>query len=143
MITRKKNAFRYPKDPEAEYPQYEKPVYIEKRQRYLPIEYLIKNTGEKHKNKVKREKEEMLQRELDIAEGKINEGKAIDFEDMDEVVDDVNDMEIEETNKQKRRKEKDSGMDIDDMQGRSKERQLNRRRKGFRHKTKSKYIMKY
>ena len=79
MITRKKNAFRYPKDPEAEYPQYEKPVYIEKRQRYLPIEYLIKNTGEKHKNKVKREKEEMLQRELDIAEGKINEGKAIDF----------------------------------------------------------------
>ncbi len=105
MITRKKNAFRYPKDPEAEYPQYEKPVYIEKRQRYLPIEYLIKNTGEKHKNKVKREKEEMLQRELDIAEGKINEGKAIDFEDMDEVVDDVNDMEIEETNKQKRRKE--------------------------------------
>ena len=85
----------------------------------------------------------MLQRELDIAEGKINEGKAIDFEDMDEVVDDVNDMEIEETNKQKRRKEKDSGMDIDDIQGMSKGRHLNRRRKGFRHKTKSKYIMKY
>lgn len=149
LRTRKKNAFRYPKDPEAVYPQYEKPVYIEKRQRYLPTEYLIKNTGEKPKNRIKREQEEALQREFALAEGKINEGKAIDVDDMEGIVDDVEDMEIEEGNNNKnknknKRKEKDYGMDIDDITGKPSIQKVRRnKKKGYRHKQKSKYIMKY
>lgn len=110
---------------------------------------MIKNTGEKPKNRIKREQEEALQREFAIAEGKINEGKAIDLDDMEGIVEDVEDMDIEEGNNNKKkknnkRKEKDSGMDIDDITGRPTIQKARRnKKKGYRHKQKSKYIMKY
>lgn len=110
---------------------------------------MIKNTGEKPKNRIKREQEEALQREFALAEGKINEGKAIDVDDMEGIVDDVEDMEIEEGNNNKnknknKRKEKDYGMDIDDITGKPSIQKVRRnKKKGYRHKQKSKYIMKY
>ena len=64
---------------------------------------MIKNTGEKPKNRIKREQEEALQREFAIAEGKINEGKAIDLDDMEGIVEDVEDMDIEEGNNNKKK----------------------------------------
>ena len=42
LITRKKNSFRFPNDPDAEYPQAPKPVYIDRRSMNLPVEYLKK-----------------------------------------------------------------------------------------------------
>ena len=49
IITRKKNAFRYPNDPNSEFPQEKRPVYLDRRAASLPIQYRIKNYGEKKK----------------------------------------------------------------------------------------------
>ncbi len=63
LITRKKNAFRYPNDPNAVFPQEEKPVYIDRRSMSLPVEYFIKDVYEKKKNKYARERDEKLKNE--------------------------------------------------------------------------------
>jgi hypothetical protein len=44
-IKRKKNAFRFPKDPEAIFPQEPKPVYIEKRAAHVPANLRTKVKG--------------------------------------------------------------------------------------------------
>ena len=149
VITRKKNAFRYPNNPEAEFPQAEKPVYIEKRARYLPTEYLIKNTGEKTKNRIKREQQEYLQQQLAIAEGKFNEGKPIDLDKMDGIIDNLEMININDyvdanpdKSKRKTKKEKDFGMEIDDIISNPRHRKR-AQRKGYKHQQKSKKHMKF
>ena len=66
IITRKKNAFRYPNDPNSEFPKEKKPVYIDRRAASLPIEFRIKNYGEKKKNRIKKEMEELLKMKLKL-----------------------------------------------------------------------------
>lgn len=131
IIQRKKNAFRYPNDKDAIYPQCKRIVPIERRAMYLPTEYLIKHTGEKHKNKYEREYNQRLQHELDKIDGKANEGKEINEEDMEEISIKENKNSVE-------------GMDIDDMNyGISKTRFKRKKQKGYRHKRHSKNSMKF
>lgn len=145
LITRKPNAFRYPNNPEAEYPKEEKPVYIDKRSRYLPTEYLIRSTGEKYKNKIKRENEEAMKRIIEESEGKQNENQPIDIDDMDGIIDNVEQIDFEEkANQQKKKKEREYGMEIDDEVNTKNTRRSNKRkiRRGKKH-SKSYYMMHY
>ena len=144
LITRKKNSFRYPNDPEAEYPQAPKPVYIDRRSMNLPVEYLKKEIYEKKKNKYQRERDEKLKNKLLRIEGKLNEDKNIDIDDMEE-----DDMSLDEENKNsnkgnKKQKEKDSGMYIDDITNPNIKRHTKKiKRGGYRHRRKSKNIMNF
>ena len=135
IITRKKNAFRYPNDPNSEFPQEKRPA--------LPIQYRIKNYGEKKKNRVKREMEELLRKEIEKANGNFNDGKIIDIDDMGELVKDVENMDIEGKNKNKKYKEKDIGMDLDEVIGNKRHVIKKIKRNGYRHKRKSKNIMNF
>ena len=114
---------------------------------------MIKNTGEKPKNKLKREKEEYLKQQLEIAEGRFNEGKAIDIGDINNMIMDMDDVEISEEEGERKeqnvvknkKKEKDVGMDIDDMNSMKNVRKVKKtiRRNGHRHKQKSLKHMKF
>jgi hypothetical protein len=143
IITRKKNAFRYPNDPNSEFPQEKRPVYLDRRAASLPIQYRIKNHGEKKKNRVKREMEELLRKEIEKANGNFNDGKIIDIDDMGELVKDVENMDIEGKNKNKKYKEKDIGMDLDEVIGNKRHVIKKIKRNGYRHKRKSKNIMNF
>ena len=114
LITRKKNAFRYPNDPNAIFPQEEKPVYIDRRSMNLPTEYLKKEIYEKKKNKYARERDEKLKNELLRIDGKLNENKNIELGDMEDI---PMDEDKEENNKKESKifnKEKGTGMILDD-----------------------------
>ena len=141
IITRKKNAFRYPNDPSAVFPQEEKPVYIDRRSMNLPVEYLKKDIYEKKKNKYARERDEKLKNELLRVEGKLNEDKNIELKDMEDIpMDDDN--EEKNTNTNKFNKEKGSGMVLEeDFNIKRKKKRI--QRGGYRHKRKSKYIMNF
>ena len=143
LITRKKNAFRYPNDPNAEFPQEEKPVYIDRRRMNLPVEYLKKDIYEKKKNKYARERDEKLKNELLRVEGKLNEDKNIELKDMEDIPMD-DDSEDKNNNKNKiSNKEKGNGMIIDDDLNSFKRTKKKINRGGFRHKRKSKHIMNF
>ena len=64
-----------------------------------------------------REMEELLRKEIEKANGNFNDGKIIDIDDMGELVKDVENMDIEGKNKNKKYKEKDIGMDLDEVIG--------------------------
>ena len=143
LITRKKNAFRYPNDPNAVFPQEEKPVYIDRRSMNLPVEYLKKEIYEKKKNKYARERDEKLKNELLRIEGKLNEDKNIEIKDMEDIP--MDDDSEEEKNKNMikvDKKEKGNGMILDDDYS-VKRNKKRIRRGGYRHKRKSKYIMNF
>ena len=143
LITRKKNAFRYPNDPNAVFPQEEKPVYIDRRSMNLPVEYLKKEIYEKKKNKYARERDEKLKNELLRIEGKLNEDKNIEIKDMEDIP--MDDDSEEKNNKnviKVDKKEKGNGMILDDDYN-VKRNKKRIRRGGYRHKRKSKYIMNF
>ena len=141
IITRKKNAFRYPNDPNSEFPKEKKPVYIDRRAASLPIEFRIKNYGEKKKNRIKKEMEELLKKEIEIAKGNLNDGKIIDLDDMGKLVENVENLNIDNDGKNKK-KNNDCGMDLEDNGNR---RHVIRKikRNGYRHKKKSKNIINF
>ena len=143
LITRKKNSFRFPNDPDAEYPQAPKPVYIDRRSMNLPVEYLKKEIYEKKKNKYQRERDERLKNELLRVEGKLNEDKNIDINDMEEI--DMDEEDEDEGNKNKLIiKEKGNGMILDDDLNRSIKRNKKKiKRGGYRHRRHSKNTMNF
>ncbi len=150
LITRKKNSFRFPNDPDAEYPQAPKPVYIDRRSMNLPVEYLKKEIYEKKKNKYRRERDENLKNELLKIEGKFNEDKNIDINDMEEIEmdedeDELNKNENEDKNNNKLyKKEKGNGMNIDDITNPSIKRRIKKaKRGGYKHRRHSKNIMNF
>ena len=110
---------------DAEFPQVPQapaPEYIERRAKYLPYLYLIKNKGMKAKNIYKKEKEANLKKLMEITEGKLHENEDIDIEDMGGLVDDVENINIDEEEdkgnklrKNVKKKIKEIGMDIDDV----------------------------
>ena len=145
LITRKKNSFRYPNDPDAEYPQAPKPVYIDRRSMNLPVEYLKKEIYEKKKNKYQREKDERLKKEILRIDGKLNEDKNIDINDMEDIYIDGEDENEENKNNNKiNKKERDSGMDIDDITNPNFKRRIKKaKRGGYRHRRHSKNTMNF
>ena len=142
IITRKKNAFRYPNDPSAVFPQEEKPVYIDRRSMNLPVEYLKKDIYEKKKNKYARERDEKLKNELLRVEGKLNEDKNIELKDMEDIPMDY-DNEEKNNNTNKFSKEKGSGMVLEEDFNIKRKKKKKIQRGGYRHKRKSKYIMNF
>ena len=148
LITRKKNSFRYPNDPEAEYPQAPKPVYIDRRSMNLPVDYLKKEIYEKKKNKYQRERDAKLKNELLKVEGKLNEGKNIDINDMEEIGMEEDEEDENEKNKnnnnKKNKNEKESGMNIDDITNPNVKRRIKKaRRGGYKHRRHSKNTMNF
>ena len=144
LITRKKNSFRFPNDPDAEYPQAPKPVYIDRRSMNLPVDYLKKEIYEKKKNKYQRERNEKLKNELLRIEGKLNEDKIIDINDMEEIPMDEDDEEKEGNKNNIIKKEKESGMNIDDITNPNAKRRIRKaKRGGYRHRRHSKNTMNF
>ena len=143
LITRKKNAFRYPNDPNASFPQEEKPEYIDRRRMNLPVEYLKKDIYEKKKNKYIRERDEKLKNELLRVEGKLNEDKNIELKDMEDIAMDDDSEDKNNNNNKINKKEKGSGMVIDDDLNNFKRTKKKINRGGFRHKRRSKHIMNF
>ena len=144
LITRKKNSFRFPNDPDAEYPQAPKPVYIDRRSMNLPVDYLKKEIYEKKKNKYQRERDEKLKNELLRIEGKLNEDKIIDINDMEEIPMDEDDEEKEGNKNNIIKKEKESGMNIDDITNPNAKRRIRKaKRGGYRHRRHSKNTMNF
>ena len=142
LITRKKNAFRYPNDPNAVFPQEEKAEYIDRRRMNLPVEYMKKDIYEKKKNKYIRERDEKLKNELLRVEGKLNEDKNIELKDMEDIAMD-DDSEDKNNNNKINKKEKGSGMIIDEELNNFKRTKKKINRGGFRHKRRSKHIMNF
>lgn len=86
IVTRKKNAFRFPKSSDSEFPQQPAPIYIDRRSKSLPAEYLMKEKGIKKKNAKKKAQIETLNTELKAAEaraeGKTRENEVIDLNNL-------------------------------------------------------------
>ena len=151
LITSKKNAFRFPKDPEAEFPQAKDPIYIDRRTSAAPREFLMKEMGTKNKNLLKQQNAANLELQLRQAEdralGKVRENEVIDLNDfvkydeygnidMDQI--DVSRVGVSEAKKTKSNKADD--MDLDDAgANRGNANTRNKRRK----KTKSYYLVNY
>ena len=144
LITRKKNSFRYPNDPDAEYPQAPQPVYIDRRSMNLPVEYLKKEIYEKKKNKYLRERDEKLKNKILEIDGKLNEGKNIDINDMEEIEMEEDNINLDEEKRKTKIKEKDSGMYIDDITNPNIKRQIKKvKRGGYKHRRHSKNTMNF
>jgi hypothetical protein len=108
VVERKKNAFRYPKDPSAEFPQAPAPVYIERRSKNLPREFLVKERGMKVKNQKKKARIETLssaiQEAEDRVEGRERENDIIELDKIDDNVD--IDMHMDKLNVGEKKKNK-------------------------------------
>jgi hypothetical protein len=144
VVTNKKNAFRFPKDLNALYPQVKDPVYIDRRTSAVPREYLIKEKGTKMKNLKKQNKLKELNEEMKRVEGSkedevIDLNKMINVEDID--VDNDLDYEMEKFSlgdNKKKRKNKKNMMDVE-VNSQSKPNRNRRKNK----KNKSYYIVNY
>jgi hypothetical protein len=156
-ITRKKNAFRYPKDKSAIFPQQKAEIHIDKRQSAAPPEILIQAKGIKTKKLKKQLHLEALAKGMAIAEGKQNEGGVIDMNKLanldefgninyDQDLNEMNGMEVDDNMEKKlirKEKEKNKGMDIDfDTSLRRNKKDLNYRQRRNK-KKKSSFIVNY
>jgi len=149
----KKNAFRYPNDPAAIIPQAKQPIFIDRRSKSVPTQYLVKEKGMKYKNILKLENSNRLEAEFkkvhDRVEGNVREGEVIDLNklvDVDEFGNIKIDEEIEmdEVNPtEKIKKNKSKGMDIDhlDMTGDNNIKKTMKNKK--KRKNKSHFIVNY
>jgi hypothetical protein len=156
-ITRKKNAFRFPKDKDSVFPQADAPVYIDKRTAAANTEYLIKDKGTKNKNLRKQAHDQNLSNALksasDRAAGKVREDQIIDLNqlvkvdeygniDMDNEIEQMEEKFTINENK-KTRKQKETGMDIDEVMGKPISIRSARRRAISGKKSKSYKIINY
>jgi hypothetical protein len=150
VIKMKKNAFRYPNQPDAEIPQAKQPIFVDRRSKSAPTEYLVKEKGMKHKNILKQENAERLESELkkvqEKVEGNIREGEVIDLNkmvDVDEYGNIQMDAELDFNKEKKAKKTKNSQMDVDHFEI-SEERNTRRNLKNKKKKkTKSHFIVNY
>ena len=123
-ITRKKNAYRFPKDKEAIIPQAEEPVYIDKRTSKANINFLVREKGTKDKNLKKQAHLEAISKAF---KGNDRETEIIDLNslvqldeygniDMDKEANDLEEkFNINEDKKSYKFKNNKQGMDIDDV----------------------------
>jgi hypothetical protein len=141
---RKKNAFRYPKDPEAIIPQADKPFYIDKRAAHVDPSLRIKLKG------MKIWKAENLRREKEIETALENAKQKVDNEDNYKLLknkdmtinlpkDDYNfmDEEMEGLKKKKVIKPKNNmSMEVDDETTKNEKRERNKLKPIVRNKKK-------
>ena len=125
-ITRKKSAFRFPKDVSAIFPQQKAEQMIDKRQSAAPPQILIQANGIKPWKLKKQQHAELLARGMSAAEGNQNEGGIIDMNKLanldefgninfDQQLNQIADMAIDDNSEKKIKKikEKNKGMDIE------------------------------
>ena len=119
-ISRKKNAFRFPKDPQAEFPKHDAPVYIDKRSGYVAINLRQRAFGNSKVSKVEAERQKVeLEDALINADKKFyaNEKGHIDLSKM-QVYDNMdidNELnEINKINKKNKKVKKDKIINNDD-----------------------------
>ncbi len=154
-ITNKKNAFRYPKDPSAIFPQQKEETFIDRRTSAAPREILIQQKGIKTKNLKKQNNLEILARGMREAEGLKNEGDVIDMNKLanfdefgninfEDQMEQIAEMNIDEgVKKSKAKKKKEVGMDLDlDFSIKNKKGNLNFRKRQNK-KKKSSYIVNF
>jgi len=156
-ITRKKNAFRYPKDSTAIFPQQKEEKHIDKRQTAAPSEILIQAKGIKTKKLKKQQHLEALAKGMAAAAGNHNEGGVLDMNKLanldefgninfEQEIDNMKDMAIDdnvEKRLKRREKEKSKGMDIEfDTSLRRNKKDLNYRQRRNK-KKKSSFIINY
>lgn len=154
LIIRKKNAFRYPKDPASEFPQAEKIVHIDKRAASARTDYLVKEMGSKKKNILKQKHQEGLELALKQAEaraeGREREDEVIDMNKLVQMDEDGNinvdqlDMDKfsinDKSKKGKKNKSSSGGMEVEEERRGGSERR-NKKKKG--RKSKSYFIVNY
>jgi hypothetical protein len=133
VVTNKRNAFRYPKDPEAVFPQQVDPKFIDRRVSAQPVEFLlkVKQTKQKKKKDNLQAIQDSMKFAVDKVEGNLREDVVIDINNID-METDFDNLNIEKNKK----RNKEVGMDIDG------ERQINKRHRKQR-KSKSHYIINY
>jgi hypothetical protein len=140
VVTNKKNAFRYPKDPESVFPQYKDPVFIDRRTRAIPAEMLIKEKGIKNKNLKKKLHREGLEQAFkdvhDKVEGNLRKDQVIDLDNL-EMDFELEKLSLGEQKKQQKTKKPNIDMDLEVEE--NKPRRTARRGK----KSKSYYIINY
>jgi hypothetical protein len=157
-ITQSKNAFRFPKDPNAVIPQAKAPVFVDKRSRYATRDILVKKKGVKNKNVLKQKHIEELDKAMKEAElrasGNERDNQVIDLNkivtldkygniDVDKELDDIEmeNFSLSENKKKNKNKKIKEGMFIDeDNNVRSK---TGRTRKKRGKHSKSHYIINY
>ena len=132
VITNKKNAFRYPTDPEAVIPQHPDPVFVDRRAKAQPVEFLMRD--KKTKQNKKKAHLELLEENYKFAEdkveGKLREDMVIDINNFDM------DMDFDKLNVgENKGKKKNHVMDIDN------DKPITRKHK--KKKSKSHYIINY
>lgn len=156
-ITRKKNAFRFPKDKSAIIPQQKAEKFVDRRQSAAPAEILIQAKGIKTKKLKKQKHLEEIAKGMALAEGNQNEGGIIDMNKLanmdefgnimfDEEIDQMEDMVIDEKMEKKikrKEKERNKGMDIEfDNTLKRNKKDLNFRQRRNK-KKKSSFIINY
>lgn len=160
IITNKKNAFRYPKDPEAIFPQQADPTFVDRRTCAIPREFLVKERGMKNKKLKKLVALENLNSALkDIDnkyDGKPSEARENEVIDLNKMVkldefgnidvsDELNmekfDLLDKKSRKKKEKKNKDKMMEVDVEDGAVKS-SVTRRSKKTK-KKKSFYIVNF
>jgi hypothetical protein len=153
IIERKKNAFRYPNHVDSEFPQAEKPVYIDKRAKSARREFLIRDIGIKMKNQIKQQIVETRNMALRKAEARgegrereddvininniVNSEANIDIDELDMDKFTLNDKKTKKPIKNK----KETGMEIEDNNFGKKENYRKNRNK--KKKNKSFYLVNY
>jgi hypothetical protein len=146
IVTNKKNAFRYPKDPEAIFPQHPDPVFIDRRTAAIPAELLIQEKGIKKKNlkkqMLKENRDRTFKQLKDKVDGNEREGEIIDINniDMDYELEKLTLDNEKNKNKKAKKQTKKMDMDLDVEESKPKNtRRTNRKNK----KSKSYYLINY
>ena len=152
-ITNKKNAFRYPKDPTAVFPQKKNPLFLDVRTSALPLNIIMNEKGVKAKT---RKHNELMQ----AVSNEINAKKEIDIDEEinareNEVIDlnkianidteieklDFENMGLEEGRSRRKKKHVTSEVEMTDKNITFTQKEKHKKR--AQKKSKSRYIVKF
>ena len=149
-LARKKNAFRFPKDPEAIIPKHEAPVYIDKRSAHIPVEYRYRPKGVKACKIEEQRKIDEINNALQEAEMRFKGEKKgnIDLKlegvndnmELDEELNKLAKLKIKSKAESKKEKKSKIAMDEDDL---NETRKTIRAKKKKQKKSKSYYIVNH
>ena len=150
-ITNKKNAFRYPSDPKAIFPQRKNPLFLDVRTSALPLSIISNQKGVKAITRKRKELMESIEHELNEKkevkmeeEMKERENEVIDLNKIANVDNEIENLDFEnidlEGNKRKKKKYAKVDLNIEkNNEFLKKERQKKKAQK----KSKSRYIVKF
>lgn len=143
------NAFRFPKNPQAEFPKRPAHEVIDVRTSALPAEFLIRNRQTKVQKERDLANQELFKKTMENASkkvrGELNEGKAITLDDIGYDMMNI-DTELGELKgeKKKKKQNKNVSMDIENENlNENTETRTIRRKQNKKKKSKSYYIVNY